>query len=278
MEVKPLVLALLALGCTELAPETDHCYDVGLCEQRWACGGQSGPAVTRSADLEPFVLPVLEWGSTAPLAGRGLTVEACATVPARCDPLAAAAAPDAYNGAAALALPEGFDGFLRLTVAESAPDADGPFVPLSFYPHAGPQGELTVSPTAVLMIRQGILASVASDAFGSVGSGALDPSRGIVVLAAYDCAGARAPDVRLELDRADGAVPFRLNAQRRPVVGEAVTDDFGVAGWANVAPGSLVVTAFHGDSPEPYATATIGLVAGEITAAEVAPAAMATAP
>jgi hypothetical protein len=290
-------LALLA-GCTELDAANDLVCDVsGECtpgdpepqdDPRWACLDQTPPALPppRPPSMPVgFIIPVLEWGSLASLAGQGLTAALCDVTAFDCTrPLAPpyttrsgfignTPLPPEANGAAGIPIFEGFDGFVKFTVAlpPTAPP-EAAFVPLTYYLGGRVNGDVTQGPP-IVMLNRGSLANVFSQSFGGV-----DPmvaaGGGIVVVGAFDCNGAPVDNARIEINQ-PGAIPFVLPASRIPISQSAdeplYTGPSGLAGYLNVTR-AVQVRAFRGNDTEPFGTGQFGAVAGEISVFGLRPA------
>lgn len=281
------IAACAMMACTDLEPEADTCELFNSCAPPgdWSCIGQDPLPQTPRQQFVMYAMPVLEWGSRSPMAGAGLTMTACKTVPSRCDPMLPPYTPDLgdFQGfplpspaLAAMAVPEGFDGFVRLEVPVNPATPGESFIPISYYPNAPVIGDATVSQSAALMLRGSTLTEVISDAFAGIndesGATAVDTSAGgIAAFEAIDCAGQPAPDVTISIDDAPDAIPFTIPLSRRPIPLETHTDETGIAGYANVRSGALQIHAFRKYDTEPYATMQAGMVASEATIGILAP-------
>ena len=264
----------------------------------WWCLGKEPPAlpdvrlVSRApGELESltvgFVLPVVEWNTRTPLAGRGLTATLCSSLDVSCSPplappylvadgpLGMAQLPP---GAAGVPVPEGFDGFIEFDVV-TPPDtpADQQFVPLAYVLGGAISGDLSQG-MPILMLQRRVLTSVVELSFPGTDA-ELALARGIVEVGAYDCNGAAASDVRVELEidgeSAPGALPFLMPSSRipiaQPVDQPLYTQYSGLAGYLSVPPGTVQLTAYRGGDTEPFGSLQMAVVAGQISQGPIRP-------
>jgi hypothetical protein len=239
-----------------------------------------------------FVLPVVEWTTIAPLAGRGLTATLCPSVLFSC---ATPVAPpyvvqDRMLGnyalppsAAGIPAPEGFDGFIKFDVlASNAVPADQVFIPTNYFLPGPIAGDISQGPT-VLMLTRGNRAIMLQQSFPE-----LDPLSGqaaMVIARVFDCRGQPVSDARVEITVAgqerDGVVPFLVPRSRIPIQvppdEPLVTGTSEMVGFLGVAPGTVQLRAFRRGETEPFATTEIGAVAGEISVGLLRPAALESA-
>jgi hypothetical protein len=294
-----LLLASLAGGvpsltsCVDLDPPDDVvCESDGTCtavlpEQtdetapEWACLDQRPPVLPAPRPpTQPvgFVIPVLEWGSLASLAGQGLTAAYCTNADFKCaSPLGQYVTragfigtqplPPEAAGAAGLPIFEGFDGFIKFTVdLQPNSPAGSAFVPESYYLGGRISGDVTQGPV-LLMLSQGTLSNVVAQSFPNIDVAAAG-MLGIVVVGAFDCTGSPVNNARIEINQT-GVIPFVLPASRIPIVQSPdkplYTGTAGLAGYLNVPLGAVQVSAYRGDDTTPMGVGQFGSVAGEIS-------------
>jgi hypothetical protein len=259
----------------------------------WWCLGQVPPPLPppRSGVFSTlavsFVLPVVDWTTRAPLAGRGLRATLCSTLDSLCQtPLAPPyLVPDATAGsalppgAAAIPVPEGFDGFIKFDVLPTSDNpTDQQFLPVAQYLGGILSGDITQGPP-VLMVPRPTLNAIVQQSFPGVDPGVVS-SNGIVEVGVYDCNGGSVTDARIELEvngqAVPGVVPFQLPASRIPIAQASdrplYTSPNGWVGYLNVAPGVVRVLAYRGDETEPFAETQLGAVAGQISQGLIRPA------
>jgi hypothetical protein len=284
-------------GCAELDPQDDIvCESEGNCtaaqpvsqvSQQWACLDKTPPVLPAPRPpTQPvgFVIPVLEWGTLASLAGQGLTAAYCTNTDFSCKtPLTQYTTRAGYigdqplppeaAGAAGLPIFEGFDGFIKFTVTlPTGSPASAEYVPVTYGLGGRVSGDVTQGPL-VLMLDRGTLANVLGQSFPNVDLTAA-AGLGVVVVGAFDCNGAPVNNARIEINKT-GVIPFVLPASRIPIAQSPdeplFTGTAGLAGYLNVPLGAVQVSAFRGNDTVPVGVGQFGSVAGEISAFALRP-------
>lgn len=246
----------------------------------WWCLGQEPSALPapRRDTLVGFVLPVVEWSTQQPLAGRGLTARLCPAIDFSCTtPLFPPyAIRDATLngmplplGAAGIPVPEGFGGFLRfdVEVSPAAPPADD-FMPTSYFLAGVVSGDISVGPP-VTLIRRGEFGMMLDQSFPGLTAGPFVSSS--VTASVRDCNGQPVVGARVEVSRSgaslDGVVPFQLPPSgilvAQPLDEPLLTGDTGAVGYVNVPAGAMQLLAFRPGDSEPFARAELGVVPGQ---------------
>jgi hypothetical protein len=232
-----------------------------------------------------FVLPVVEWGTLTPLAGRGLTATLCSNTQFSCaSPLAP---PYAVRegmlgslplpaGAAGVPVIEGFDGFIKFQVPSYPGDPVSEvleFIPLSYYLGGPISGEVSQGPPLTLLQR-GLWETVLQQSFPELDRAPLQ-ERGTLMAGVFDCNGDPVSDARVEINLAGAVTPFLLPSSRIPIAqpaGSVITIESGLLGYLGVPPGAVQLRAFRRGDTEPFGRAELGIVAGEMSAASLRPA------
>lgn len=300
-----LVLGALMLtagaACSDLAPGEETFCDVnagiGNCgtvdkrEDTWWCLDQQPPPLPlpRPNQLVGFVLPAVDWSTRAPLAGKGLTATLCPGQDFSC---ASPLAPPYYvrEGSlgpvplppivAGVPVPEGFDGFIRFDV-QLDPSMPDPlqYVSETYYLGGVISGDMTTG-GPIIMVQRGLRQQIIKQSFPQVDA---NSSLNLAVLAfgVYDCNGDPVSDARIEINvggsSPEGALPFQLPASRIPIAQrpgqDLYTDTSGLAGFLNVPPGSVQLTAYQrGDAARVIGRVELGAVAGQISVGSIRPA------
>jgi hypothetical protein len=299
-----LALVLIGLaGCSSLDADTDtfcelnaddeSCGDDPRLDPFWCLDDAPPvlPAPRPATEPVGMVFPVVEWGTLQPLAGRGLRSALCTTAVFSCaTPLG-----PIYNTVtgrlgttqlppevAGIPVYEGFDGFVKFTVTppEGTPMSQQ-YLPETYYLGGRVSGDVSQGPP-LLMVQFGVRDSILQQSFPMLDAAAA-AANGIVVVGAYDCNGNPVSNARIEASASgsNGAngtlVPFLLPASRIPIPTPPPYDQpfftgtSGTMGYLNVPPGAVQVRAYVGNSSEPFGTAELGSVGGEITVVSIRP-------
>jgi hypothetical protein len=245
-------------------------------------------AAPRAAtDPVGFVLPIVEWDSRNPLAGRGLTATLCPVAQFTCEnPLAPPfVVQEGVLGTLPLPLstagvpvPEGFDGFVKFDVL-APPDVtnDQQFVPVSYYLGGPISGDISQGPP-ILMTQRGLLDAMRQQAFADIDADTLQRF-GLLQLGVYGCNGTPVNDARIELVAGGQApsslVPYQLPASRIPIAvppdQPLYTGTSGLVGYWGVPAGAVQARAYRRGDTAPFATAELGSVPGQMSQASIRP-------
>lgn len=244
-----VALALFgASGCTRFASELDTVEeDPGMQTLQlsgdWRCVSDEAGNPVMNPNGPPLDYPIDARDYLTGATPMNLRVRACFRPDVACMlPATDWLRPDA-SGIVTLPLTEGFSGYLEI-------EADGEVPTLFVFP-AALTAELVVALTAIPV---SLLPFAALLAFGETSHLTLDPGNGVVSMNTYDCAGAPAAGVRLELNAA--AVPFAF-VDGLPIALRDTTTDDASAGFANVTPGLVVVRGFRGASSDQIGLETV---------------------
>lgn len=150
-----------------------------------------------------------------------------------------------------------FTGFLRL----AAPSRDRP----PTYVYSPPISE-TSGVRVVLAPRQST-----GDDFARLANITLDPTRGLIFLAAYDCVGRFAPQVKFVLSGVDASTRLVYTRGLLPSSDAVDTDDRGAAVVFNAPAGAVSVSAWAKGRDVPIARADVLVRAASFTIVVLAP-------
>lgn len=292
-----------AVACSELDPGNESYCDinagVGTCGTAGTDGG--GPTGWWCLDQVPdelppprpqqvvgFALPVVEWGTRAPLAGLGLIASLCPGADFACtsplNPMPIPVAAGSFGpvtlplGVGAVPVPEGFDGFIKFDVATPAGTPDpATFISDNYYLGGTISGDMTQG-QPILMIQKGLRQTIVQQSFPEVDAAA-SQNFGVLAFGVYDCDGKTVPDARIEINVAGrtpaGAIPFQLPNSRIPIAQQPgsplYTGTSGLAGFLNVPPGTVQLTAYRRDSTDAIGSVQLGSVAGQLSIAPIRP-------
>jgi hypothetical protein len=254
----------------------------------WWCLGQPPPAfpALRPPDQPvAFVLPVLDWNTLTPLAGRGLTATLCPGTLFNC----ATPLTPPYSvregllgsvtlppSAAGIPVIEGFDGFIKFEVSTplNTPEALQ-FIPVSYFLGKPISGDVSVG-QAVYMLQSDAWNILLQQSFPRLDL-TLVQQRGTLIVGVFDCNGAPVDNARIEIVVAGGntgMTPFLLPDSRIPIAQSEplVTATSGRAGYLDVPPGAVQLRAFRGDDTEPFGSTEIGVAPGQMAVALLRPA------
>jgi hypothetical protein len=222
----------------------------------WSCAVDSAAEFVGTGSQEPltYSFTLLDFTTRQPL--DAVRIRTCIRADVNCDnPLGEASS---SAGAAQVSVYEGFNGYLELTVPGMLPS-------LLFF--AAPwSAELLAELEGVPV---GLLPQISLQALGGVANVQLDLQAGVVAVTTLDCTAAYAGGVRLELDR--GAIPYAF-VDDLPVVNRDSTSAQGVAGFVNVPPGIVVVSAFRADVSEPVSVESMLVRTGWVSQSFLLPA------
>lgn len=294
-----LSVAMLALagtaGCTQLDEGEESFCDlnpgVGECglSDPWWCLDQTPPdlPLPEPGRIVGFVLPVVEWGSKLPLAGRNLQAKLCSVTDYTCNvgiappymvqngmlggmPLPA--------GAAGVPVPQGFDAFVKFEVLAdpSTPEGDR-FVPDTYYMGGTVTGNTQGAP--LLMIQRKDIQTIITQSFGSGVDVNMAQNLGVIAFQVYDCDNRPAGDTRVDIRmlgrEPEGVIPYQLPASRIPIAqvpGQPLyTAASGGGGFLNVPAGTVQLSAYRRDGV-PIGVFELGSVPGEISVGSIRPA------
>jgi hypothetical protein len=218
-------------GSSGLLAEGDGVASAG---QDWSCAvgeveqaGDDPAALTYVFELEHFI-------TGQPMVGASL--RACFRADVSCESPLSEAVLDGSEERARVTAFEGFNGYLEIT-------ADGMLPTMVFFKPWSAALLAQLESVPIRMFPQAALL-----ALGSTVNVPVDPAAGLVSVAAFDCAGAPAGGVRLELDRS--AIPY-VFVDDLPVIDRDSTGAQGLAGFVNVPPGIVVVAGYRADASEP---------------------------
>lgn len=288
-------VAASSVACTSLdEPDENFCDlnpGVGTCglPDPWWCLDETPPPLppAQPGKVVGFVLPVVEWGTKLPLAGRNLQATLCSVTDYTCTPPLAMpymvqdgllGQTQLPPGAAGVPVPEGFDGFVKFEVLPPTPNTppEDLFVPDTYYMGGTVIGDTQGAP--LLMIQRRQIQTIITQSFQGVDVGAAQ-SLGVVAFNVYDCDGNPAADARVDIRvqgrEPEGVIPFQLPASRIPlaqVPGEPLfTAPSGGGGFLNVPAGTVSLSAYRRDNVL-IGVFELGSVPGEISVGSIRPA------
>ncbi|HEU4577827.1 MAG TPA: hypothetical protein VFS67_06215 [Polyangiaceae bacterium] len=174
---------------------------------------------------------------------------------------------------------EGFDGFIKFDVEpqDGAPlSEDDRYVSDFLYLNGIIAGSISQGPP-ILMFQRRFRSTIVSAAFPQADTASVI-NQGAVAFGVYDCNGKPVNDARVELSLqgqpVPQALPFRLPASRIPEAQNPeqplYTQASGSAGFLNVPPGFVVVTAYRRDETR-IGQVQLGSVGGQLTIGTVRP-------
>jgi hypothetical protein len=224
----------------------------------WACVEESGSVLGLPENRQrplTYALRGTDFITNTPL--PTFQVRACFRSDVACSNPATPFISAGADGVAAVTLFEGFNGFLEVR-------SEGMLPSLLFFADTW-SAELL---RALEQVPVALLPVPALVALSESARVPLDPSGGVISINAYDCGGAFASGVRLETNTA--AVPYSF-VNGLPVVYQDVTSEQGLAGFVNVPPGVVVVTAFPDDGTRAMSIDTFLVRAGWLTIQSLIP-------
>ncbi len=308
----PLLAAIgvVALGCSEIAPgDEDYCDvnpGVGPCATAEAADPQWWCLDTAPGDLPDvrqnqfvgFVLPAVDWNTSAPLAGNGLVATLCGGIDPACsqplnttpiEALTALGAQALPPGAAGLPLPEGFRGVIKFDVRRDGRPENEQYITTRYHmggaalvdPARQPDGIMRGAP--ILMLQRGLAETTVRESFPLTGTPEQTLSLAALAFGVYDCNGDVVPNARIEIKQGGvtptGLLPFQLPASFIPVTFQPdtplVTDVSGQVGYLNVPTGSVQLTAYQTLSTGQeriIGRAEMGAVGGQFSVGVIRPA------
>jgi hypothetical protein len=236
-----LCLATALAGCSRFASELDGVttreLEPGPVEEKdmdWSCVSNEAGNPIMQNDGPPLDYTIQALDYTSGATPTHLRVRACYRADFTCARPATGFLPSDADGRVTLPLTEGFSGYLEIV-------SDDMVSTLFVFPGSLSQDladVLQAAPVALLPL-------VALRAFGDAADLVLDPGAGVLSVNTYDCTGASAPGVRLQLERDATAVPFTF-VDGLPIAHVDTTTEEGSAGFANVSPGVAVVKGYRG--------------------------------
>ena len=267
-------LALQLCSCIRFASELDTLDSErnGLdpaSGQDWTCtlgarapapsSSGSEPAAEASAP-EPRAarlhvdLSVVDFVTAAP--AQGLRVRACFRADVDCASPVSDELPGS-DGRVQVSADPGFNGYLEI-------EALGMLPTLLFF--AAPWSSQVLARLEQAPVR--LLPVPSLQALADTAHLQLDPAGGVVGVSAYDCAGAVASGVQLQLD--PSAVPYAF-VDELPVVNQDVTSEQGLAGFVNVPPGVVVVRSFAEGQTEAVSVKSLLVRSGWLSSVSLLP-------
>jgi hypothetical protein len=265
-------LLLPLVSCVRFASELDVLdsersrLDAAPAGGDWSCapGGRGLPSLASSpAAQEPaaegsslrLALAAVDFVTGA--AVEELRVRACFRADVECaSPISEQLAPGA-GGSIEISADPGFNGYLELQAAGMLPS-------LLFF--SAPWSSQLLAQLERTPVR--LLPASSLQALGNTAHIQLDPAGGVLGVYAYDCAGAAAPGVRLELDT--GALPYAF-VDELPVADQDVTSEQGLAGFVNVPPGVVLVSSFVQGQPEAVSVESLLVRSGWLSSMSLLP-------
>jgi hypothetical protein len=226
-------------------------------EARWTCVERD--PVPRVAEGETVEVTMELYDPVRPTVGLArVGVRACARLDVTCaTPLAGPVDTDAA-GHATLTVPGSFDGYLELKSTSAVPA-------IWFF---------SPRPIRATTYRVPLLSAAG---FGDVAknSGAtIDPARGHVFLFALDCDltfGTFAPGVSFSVEPAEATTRSFYLAGGLPSTTATQTDESGIGGFVNLAPGVVTVRGSIVATKRPSGTASVLVRPGTVTYSAIAP-------
>ncbi len=204
--------------CTE-----NVCVKTQPPDPKWSCIGHvPAPASTGMVAYKAQLLDLI----TVDPVTKGLTVELCNKLDPTCASALKTTSPDAMGWIYATVAPD-FEGYFDIT------DTTGTYIPTLLFM------DLVADPenTDVLLISKGVESGLSTSAGVPV-----DPTDGLVLVRTADCTRARTAGVSVSLSPKGKQTGFYL-INSSPVLSATSTDASGNAGFVNVAPGTVVLTA-----------------------------------
>jgi hypothetical protein len=275
--LKIALLALLLPACTAvLGSESTQCSVDGDCrtrgfgdavctnhvcrpaqESRWTCIDRG--AVPRVAETDTIDITMELYDPVRPDEGRSkVSVRACARLDVTCaSPLAGPVETDGA-GHATLGLPASFDGYLELKSATA--------VPAIFF--------FSPRPIRAETYRVPLLSATGFGEIAKTSGATIEPARGHLLLFALDCDltfGTFAPGVAFSVEPASETTRGFYLAGGLPSTAATQTDDSGVGGFVNVAPGVVTVRGAVVATTRPSGSSSVLVRAGTVTYSAIAP-------
>ncbi|HKO89691.1 MAG TPA: hypothetical protein VJU61_00970 [Polyangiaceae bacterium] len=259
-------LALASLGCTEFASEFDTLPAEAGEETRvvnletpgdWSCASDARPLGSASSASVPLTYAFSPVDFVTGAAVSNVRVRACFRPDVGCDsPETPYLAPES-DGKVRVPLYSGFNGYLEVT-------SDGMLPVLLFFASEWSVEFLAALDQAPLQL----LPVPALQALGDSARVQLDPGGGVLGINTFDCVGASASGVRLEVD--SRAVPYAF-VNDLPVLNQDVTSEQGLAGFVNVSPGVVVLRGFSPGSSSPLTVETLLVRSAWLTSVSLLP-------
>jgi hypothetical protein len=263
-----LASALVASSCTkfaseldtprgEVAPNSQGVVGAGG-DADWSCltdqRPRSGIAMNPARPLT-YAMQVINLISEAPL--QEVQARACFRGDVRCANPVTPPVSAVSDGTLLVTVYEGFDGYLEIT-------SPGMVSTLLFFPDPWSAELLTaLEQLPVSALPSAVLPGLAESARVQI-----DPGAGIVAMSSYDCIGPGASGVRFEIDTP--GVPF-VFVDRLPVAYRDVTSADGNAGFVNVPPGIVAVSAFPAEDMGEASVDTLLVRTGWVTSGRLLP-------
>jgi hypothetical protein len=265
---RPLWLATLgvttlctagALGCTELDPGDDNCVlydncstgsvggsltDPGSMDPAWTCLAETPTAPAPIATRPPitYVVPIVDFANP-PTRPDGLVITVCQLNDQECAnpvPASVTAVPNQPPAVVAITVPYGFEGYFRMTATAYVPTEyiwGGPML-------GTPDGSTTVQGIAIPMLRETTMDGLFNDLLRT-----RDTTAGVLAIRTIGCDGKSAADVDVKMDEPARGFGYTL-INNTPVASDppSPTDSRGVAGYANVSPGTASLRGYVDDT------------------------------
>jgi hypothetical protein len=260
--------ALAACACTKFASELDSPggapapgSEVGGTAPlaNWSCMTEArAPRAGVAADTArplTYSMQVVDLVSEQPVVG--VQARACFRADVQCANPVTATFSGSSDGLIAVTVYQGFDGYLEIT-------GPGVIPTLLFFPDAW-SAELI---TALEQLPMTLLPASALVGLAQSARVQLDPDSGILAMSTYDCDGPGAAGVRFEIDTP--GVPY-VFVDRLPVAYREVTSADGNAGFVNVPPGIVAVSAFPDAEVDLASVDTLLIRTGWVTSTRLLP-------
>lgn len=221
----------------------------------WSCLGDPRRPAPSAASLD---FPLLTKSALDGSAAAGMEIKVCAGSDLACPTVIDAQTTDA-EGKASVTIPMGESGFVGFALITKADYVDT--IALANVPIVTPR----TAPVNLDVLKTSELALI------SAALGAVDPTRGQVVVGTWDCGLTPAEGVTLAVAEADARSTRFYIAGALPSKEATETDARGGGGFLNIPVGEAHVTATRAADGAPIGTATVPVVAGKITIVVMVP-------
>jgi hypothetical protein len=258
------VVATCLAGCTKFASELDGVSTTelqpGPVEDKdtdWSCvSTEAGnPIMQNNGPPLDYTIQALDFLSGGTPAN--MRMRACYRGDVACAHPATEYLPADAEGRVTLPLTEGFSGFLEIVTDDMVPTL------LLFPAPLSPELVEALSTQTIALLPFDALA-----AFGAASAIDLSPEAGLLSVNAYDCTGAGAAGVRLELNAP--AVPFTF-IDGLPIAYSDTTTDEGTGGFANVFPGLVFVRGYRAGTDDMVGLESVLIRAQWVTVTSLMP-------
>jgi hypothetical protein len=250
-------------GCTKFASELDGVSTTELQPEPvedkdtdWSCvSTEAGNPIMQNGPPLAITVQALDFlsGGTP----TNMRMRACYRGDVACAHPATEYLPAGADGQVTLPLTVGFSGYLEIVTDDMVPT-------LLLFP-------APLTPELVQALSTQTIALLPFDAliaFGAASAIDLSPEAGLLSVNAYDCTGAGAAGVRLELNAP--AVPFTF-IDGLPIAYSDTTTDEGTAGFANVFPGLVFVRGYRAGTEDMIGLESVLIRAQWVTVTSLMP-------